>query len=71
MLIPLRPGELQRLIPAVATGSQFRAALGSPREILKRVMVAAIGDARQGGDAARPAGSVRARGATCRRARWM
>ena len=43
MLIPLRPGELQRLIPAVATGSQFRAALGSPREILQRVMVATIG----------------------------
>ena len=43
MLILLRPGELQRLIPAVATGSQFRAALGSPREILQRVMVAAIG----------------------------
>ena len=43
MLIPLRSGELQRLIPAVATGSQFRAALGSPREILQRVMVAAIG----------------------------
>ena len=43
MLIPLRPGELQRLIPAVATGSQFRVALGSPREILQRVMVAAIG----------------------------
>ena len=43
MLVPLRPGELQRLIPAVATGSQFRAALGSPREILQRVMVAAIG----------------------------
>ena len=43
MLIPLRPGELQRLIPAVATGNQFRAALGSPREILQRVMVAAIG----------------------------
>ena len=43
MLIPLRPGELQRLIPAVATGNQFRSALGSPREILQRVMVAAIG----------------------------
>ena len=27
MLIPLKPGELQRLIPAVATGSQFRASL--------------------------------------------
>ena len=43
MLIPLRPGELQRLIPAVATGSQFRATLGSPREILQRVMISAIG----------------------------
>ena len=43
MLIPLRPGELQRLIPAVATGNQFRAALGKPQEILQRVMIAAIG----------------------------
>ena len=43
MLIPLRPGVLQRLIPAVATGNQFRACLGSPREILQRVMIAAIG----------------------------
>ncbi|MEB3159494.1 MAG: hypothetical protein VKK03_08535 [Synechococcus sp.] len=43
MLIPLRPGELQRLIPAVATGNQFSAALGDPRKILQRVMVAAIG----------------------------
>ena len=43
MLIPLRPGELQRLIPAVATGTQFAAALGDPRKILQRVMIAAIG----------------------------
>jgi len=43
MLIPLRSGELQRLIPAVATGNQFRFSLGSPREILQRVMIAAIG----------------------------
>ena len=43
MLIPLRPGELQRLIPAVATGNQFRKALGKPREILQRVMIATIG----------------------------
>ncbi|WP_413440759.1 hypothetical protein [Synechococcus sp. MIT S1220] len=43
MLIPLRPGELQRLIPAVATGNQFRNALGKPREILQRVMIATIG----------------------------
>ena len=43
MLIPLRPGELPRLIPAVATGTQFAAALGDPRKILQRVMIAAIG----------------------------
>lgn len=43
MLIPLRPGELQRLIPAVATGTQFRVSLGSPQELLQRVMIAAIG----------------------------
>ena len=43
MLIPLRPGELQRLIPAVATGNQFRFSLGKPQEVLQRLMVAAIG----------------------------
>ncbi|MCB4410485.1 MULTISPECIES: hypothetical protein [unclassified Synechococcus] len=43
MLIPLRPGELQRLIPAVATGNQFRVSLGKPQEVLQRLMVAAIG----------------------------
>ena len=43
MLIPLRPGELQTLIPAVATGSQFRFALGRPQEILQRLMIATIG----------------------------
>ena len=43
MLIPLRPGELQRLIPAVATGTQFSAALGDPRKILQRILIAAIG----------------------------
>ncbi|MCB4399298.1 hypothetical protein [Synechococcus sp. MU1625] len=43
MLIPLRPGELQRLIPAVATGNQFRVSLGTPQEVLQRLMVAAIG----------------------------
>ncbi|BEV36504.1 hypothetical protein [Synechococcus sp. M16CYN] len=43
MMVPLRPGELQRLIPAVATGSQFRFSLGSPQKILQRVMIATIG----------------------------
>ena len=45
MLIPLRPGELQRLIPAVATGNQFRVSLGKPQEVLQRLMIAAIGGA--------------------------
>ena len=43
MLIPLRPGELQRLIPAVATGNQFRVSVGKPQEVLQRLMIAAIG----------------------------
>lgn len=43
MLIPLRPGELQRLIPAVATSNQFTAALGNPRKILQRVLISTIG----------------------------
>ena len=43
MLIPLRPGELDRLIPAVATGQQFRSSLGNPRKILQRLLIATIG----------------------------
>ena len=43
MLIPLRPGELNRLIPSVATGQQFRASLGNPRKILQRLLIASIG----------------------------
>ena len=43
MLIPLRPGELHRLIPAVATGLQFRSSLGNPRKILQRLLIATIG----------------------------
>ena len=43
MLIPLRPGELQRLIPAVATGPQFNACCGDPRKLLQRVLVSVIG----------------------------
>ncbi len=43
MLLPLRPGELQRLIPAVATGTQFRATLGNPRKILQRLLISGIG----------------------------
>ena len=43
MLVPLRPGELEKLIPAVATGNQFASALGNPRKILQRVMISSIG----------------------------
>ncbi|MGL6133674.1 MAG: hypothetical protein ACRC1L_05750 [Prochlorococcaceae cyanobacterium] len=42
MLIPLRPGELLRLIPAVATGPQFNACNGSPRKLLQRVLISVI-----------------------------
>lgn len=43
MLVPLRPGELQRLIPAVATGPQFNACNSSPRQLLQRVLISVIG----------------------------
>ena len=43
MLIPLRPGELPRLIPAVATGPQFNACSGSPQKLLQRVFISVIG----------------------------
>ncbi len=43
MLIPLRPGELFRLIPAVATGPQFNASSGPPGLLLQRLLIAAIG----------------------------
>ncbi len=43
MLIPLKPGELPRLIPAVATGPQFSACSGDPRRLLQRVLISVIG----------------------------
>jgi len=42
MLIPLRPGELPRLIPAVATGPQFNACSGNPQKLLQRVFISVI-----------------------------
>ena len=38
MLIPLKSGELVRLIPAVATGPQFNACSGNPRTLLQRLL---------------------------------
>ena len=43
MLIPLRPGELPRLIPAVATGPQFNFCSGNPQKVLQRVFISVIG----------------------------
>jgi hypothetical protein len=43
MLIPLKPGELERLIPAVATGPQFNACSGTPRKLLQRLFISVIG----------------------------
>ena len=43
MLFPVKPIELNKLIPAVATGNQFNSALGNPQKIFQRIMVSAIG----------------------------
>nr|AUG32707.1 hypothetical protein PLO_734 [Paulinella longichromatophora] len=43
MLIPIKANELWKLIPAVATGSQFGNCTNDPRTILQRVLVAIIG----------------------------
>tara|TARA_Y100001968_G_scaffold333524_1_gene396903 strand:- start:4864 stop:5511 length:648 start_codon:yes stop_codon:yes gene_type:complete len=43
MIIPLRTDELNKLIPAVATGNQFAAALGNPSKIFRRLMISSIG----------------------------
>jgi hypothetical protein len=43
MLIPLKPGELQRLIPAVASGPQFNFFSGNPQQLFFRLMISALG----------------------------
>ena len=43
MLLPLKPGELQRLIPAVASGPQFSYCSGSPQPLLQRLLISSIG----------------------------
>jgi hypothetical protein len=43
MLLPLKPGELQRLIPAVASGPQFSFCSGSPQLVLQRVLISTLG----------------------------
>jgi hypothetical protein len=43
MLLPVTSSELNRLIPAVATGPQFNACSGDPRKLLQRLLVSVIG----------------------------
>tara|TARA_Y100001978_G_C23616007_1_gene395993 strand:+ start:188 stop:838 length:651 start_codon:yes stop_codon:yes gene_type:complete len=45
MLIPIKVNQVSKLIPSVATGSQFKHALGNPRKILQRVIISSIGAA--------------------------
>ena len=43
MLININSGQVSKLIPSVATGSQFRYALGDARKILQRIIISSIG----------------------------
>ncbi len=43
MLIPLRNGEIGKLIPGVATSDQFSSALGNPRKVLQKLIISSIG----------------------------
>ncbi len=43
MLLPIKPNEINKLIPSVATGDQFNSALGNPQKIFQRIMISAIG----------------------------
>ncbi|WP_269624851.1 hypothetical protein [Prochlorococcus marinus] len=43
MLFPIKQNEIDKLIPSVATGKQFNAALGNPQKIFQRLMISSIG----------------------------
>ena len=43
MLFPIKQNEINKLIPAVATGKQFNSALGKPQMVFQRIMISAIG----------------------------
>ena len=43
MLVPIKLGQISKLIPAVGTGGQFKYALGDPRKILQRLIISSIG----------------------------
>ena len=43
MLIPISVNNVSKLVPSVATGGQFKYALGDPRKILQRLIISSIG----------------------------
>ncbi len=43
MLLPISTGQVSKLIPSVATGNQFKYALGNPRKILQRLIISVLG----------------------------
>ena len=43
MLIPISLNQVSKLVPSVATGGQFKFALGNPRKILQRLIISSIG----------------------------
>ena len=43
MLLPIKSNQVSKLIPSVATGGQFKFALGDPRKILQRLIISSIG----------------------------
>ena len=43
MLIPIKPNEINKIIPSVATGNQFNASLGNPQKIFQRILISTIG----------------------------
>lgn len=45
MLIPIKNNQVNKLIPSVATGGQFKYCLGNPRKILQRLIISSIGAA--------------------------
>ena len=43
MLIPINNNQVSKIVPSVATGGQFKYALGDPRKILQRLIISSIG----------------------------
>ena len=43
MLIPIKQNQINKLIPSVGTGGQFKHALGDPSKVLQRLIISSIG----------------------------